>query len=403
MNLDEVIEFSKERGIQRVELFWIDLDQRWNSMALAYNEETLRQVSDAGISWKGSAPDSPILSEQSWKWWPDLSRVWSCPFSALPTLSILGFLRGAQDDQECAEDSRGYAARAQKRMESLHDEGQTGLFHWRGWFTLLRDTGAFSSPSVSSRQVVSQSVSWELASDSFVRDFASEWSLILERTQNPLAFWFPEGGSGQIGFETHPLKSLAAADQWAVLKRFARLNAEQHLWTASFLGLVRPGCMGSSVEVNVTSKQSFDSIQQSWESRYSQISLFATPSINSFRRARYLMSNKGENRGAATQSKRTDQAVRQTDGQMNPYLLLASLSQAIIAGPAQLDANQMKIESEPLSVLESWRSASRELDFLNEGQVFGWDGLNEYKRRRIQEEDLILQIPGPGDWELDRG
>lgn len=399
MTLEEVFEFSKERGIQRIELLWIDLDQRWQSMTVVFDEGTLRRADESGIHWRGSFPDSPLLREQKRKWWPDFSRVWSCPFSVLPTLCILGFLRGADDGQGCAEDSRGYALRAQTRMESLNGESQDGLFSWRGWFSLIRDSVPFNSPSAR-REAGSQISSFEVATDSFVRDFAAEWSLILERTQNPLACWFPEKGRGRVGFETPLLQLLEAADHWAILRRFARLNAEQHLWVASFLGLTRPGMIGSSVEVHLRSKQRSASTKESWESRASQLSVFAIPSINSFRRMRYLSAKKAEDFGGSDLLGRDDRTAWPTDGQMNPYLLLASLAQAWIAGPAQFDDTQRDLDLEAFSVRESWLRAGN-LDFLIEGQVFSWEGINEYKRRRVHEEDQILQIPGCGDWELE--
>lgn len=399
MTLDEVFEFSKERGIQRIELFWIDLDQRWHSMGMAFHEGTLRKSAESGIHWRGSIPESPLLSEQNWKWWPDWSRVWSCPFSALPTLCILGFLRGDKDGQDSAEDARGYAARAQKQMESFLHEGQAGLYHWRGWFSLLRDSDTLPSSS-RSRVADSPLSNWELAPDSFVRDFASEWSLILERTQHPLALWFTEKGGGRIGFETPSQTLLAAADQWSVLKRFARLNAEQHLWTASFLGLIHSGQIGSSVEVNLTSSHEPTAVQKAWDSRSGELSLFSIPSINSFRRVRYLLANHGENPHSNDKSLPEDQAVWQADGQMNPYLLLASLSQAYMAGTENSGETAGTDGAAALSVREAWLRAG-ELDFLNKGRVFNWEGINEYRRRRTSDEDMVLQIPGSGDWQLE--
>ncbi len=405
MNKTDVIQFAKDRGIQRVELFWIDLDQRWRSMTIPFSEGLVEELASKGANWKGDVPDSPLMDGKNWRWTAENSLFWSCPFSAIPTLSWLGHLRDVSGITDCAEDVRGYARRAESRWVAEGNESKEDL-GWRASFSLLR----FSDPTLSHSTKVGTGASVTYAPESFVRDFASEWSLMLERTGHGLACWFSDSGPGKVGFETQLKTVCEAADHWAILKRFAKLSADQHMWNASFLAMTGPDCPGSEVVFLTNIQACLDSSRDPARD-CSLLAVFANPTVNSFRRIRW---KSGQNDvhdlssdGDMVQWKSDDQILNSQsvlplsiDGTFNPHLLVAGWVQKELHLDAK-SASVFPLERYPLSVSECW-SLLKNVDFLLENDVFSVAGLREYRRRRLIEENNIYLNPGPADWELNQ-
>jgi hypothetical protein len=406
MTHEDVHSFAQERGILRVELCWIDLDQRWHTMTLPYKHDLMKQLDSSGAVW----PAWDLLNEEQCVWSPDWSCSWSCPFSAIPTLSVLGFLNRTTTSgpQTHFEDARACAKRAEQRL--LNSSAfQQAEFNFSGsFFVLQKDVDSSGSSSFSSNF---DPRDWRPVSESYLKDFESEWGLLLERCGMGLKSWYPMKETGRVGFETGFRSLLQAADHWSILRRFAKNTAEQHGRRACFLPMPWKGQPGSEVTVSLKAKVAED-VRSAWISHIGSIAPFATPTSNSFRRLLWRMDHGWDSRGVSfawsgfsetdsttdlTESRAvlTETYFGLADGSMSAHLLLSALSQSALAGAGTYDSSTDVVL--PTSVESAWEN-SEALNILIEEGVFLQGSLSLYKEKRLSESRKIRLSPHPDEW-----
>jgi glutamine synthetase len=453
---DQAKAYLQQHAFQMIDLKYSDLWGRWHHVSVPAREFSENWMRD-GVGFDGSSVGLKSVKAGDMVLLPDLSTALQDPFWDVPTLSFICSAYEADTKKPFPGDPRNIAIRAEEYMK------ETGVADESRWgpeyeFYVFDDVAFENEVNRASYRVDSAEADWRSADGGHGHpiprhggyhaippkdqhyNLRSEIVVQLESMGVEVKYHHHEvGGPGQCEIETPMMGLLRAGDVTQILKYVAKMTAQRHGQTVTFMPKPLYGEAGSGMHFH---QQLFKQRRNIFYDpdgygKLSQTALcyiggmlkhgaallaLTNPSTNSYRRlvpgfeapvnAFFSLGNRS---AAIRVPKYADQPetarleFRPPDATCNVYLALAGQLLAGLDGihnridPKEngfgpIDANvfawtdeqRRQIQALPLSLYEACKALEQDHGFLLSGGVFDERQLADWISHKINEEHYAV-------------
>jgi glutamine synthetase len=259
---DDVRRFIADGDIEMIDLKYTDLWGRWRHVTFPSARFTPELLED-GVGFDGSAVGLRGIESGDMVLIPDLASGARDPFAEVGTLSFLCTTLESEQRQPFSDDPRNVARRAEAY---LRESGIATESHWGPEFEffVFDDVRFENGVNRSSYRIESREGGWgqtghgrpvdlaggyhAIAPKDQLHDLRTEISLLLEGMGVPIKYHHHEvGGPGQVEIETQLVGLTEAADMAMLVKYVAKMVAQRHGQTATFMPKPLFGVAGSGM------------------------------------------------------------------------------------------------------------------------------------------------------------
>ncbi|MEJ2216699.1 MAG: type I glutamate--ammonia ligase [Gemmatimonadota bacterium] len=259
---DDVRRFIADADIEMIDLRYTDPWGRWHNVTFPAARFTPALLED-GVGFDGSAVGLRGIESGDMVLVPDLTTGSRDPFAEVATLGFLCTTLESEQRQPFSDDPRNVARRAE---EYLRESGIATESRWGPEFEFFVFDAAYFENEVnrSSFRIESREGGWDesghgrpvdlaggyhaIAPKDQLHDLRTEISMLLEGMGVPIKYHHHEvGGPGQVEIETQLLGLTEAADKAMLVKYVAKMVAQRHGQTATFMPKPLFGVAGSGM------------------------------------------------------------------------------------------------------------------------------------------------------------
>jgi glutamine synthetase len=458
--------YVADRAIKMIDLKFCDLWGRWHHLTLPAAQFTPALLEE-GVGFDGSAVGLKSVKAGDMVLVPDLSTGAPDPFWELPTLSFICTTLEADTHEVFTNDPRNIAIRAEAYLR------ETGIADESRWgpefeFYVFNSVSFENTVNAAGYRLESREADWNSAAGGHghyiplhggyhaippkdqLYNLRSEMATVLEELGVEVKYHHHEvGGPGQCEIETPMMGLLRSGDVTQIIKYVARMVAQRHGQTVTFMPKPLYGEAGSGMHFHQHLFKNGQNVFYDAQGygKLSQTALhyiggllqhggavlaFTNPSTNSYRRlvpgfeapvnAFFSIGNRS---AAIRIPKYADQPetarfeFRPPDATGNIYLSLAAQLLAGLDGIQQrldpsalgfgpIDQNiftwteeqRQTIKPLPSSLREAMEALERDHDFLLQGGVFDAGQIAEWVRVKKEEYYNVRNRPHPYEVEL---
>jgi len=263
-NFDQARRYADEHGISMVDLKFCDLWGRWRHLSLPGSQFT-PELMEQGIGFDGSSVGLKSVKSGDMVLVPDLSTGMVDPFWDTPTLSFICTTFEADTHAVFTNDPRNIALRAEAHLR------ETSIADCSLWgpefeFYIFDDVAFESAINRASYRLDSNEADWNSATGGHghyiplhggyhaippkdqLFKIRTEMTLHLEAMGMPVKYHHHEvGGPGQCEIETPMMELVRAGDAALLVKYVAKMVANRHGKTATFMPKPLYGEAGSGM------------------------------------------------------------------------------------------------------------------------------------------------------------
>jgi glutamine synthetase len=458
-DLDEMLGFIRDEGIESIDMRLTDLNGRWRHITVPAPSFT-RDMAEVGIGFDGSSVGFTTLESGDVVMLPDPTSAFRDPFHYVPTLGVICDVVEADSGDGFSRDPRGIARRAEAFLGSggVADESRWGPemeFYVFERVTVRNDTCTYKAElePLGSDQVPPGRNQGYHATPPCDRVHLLRERICAELIEAGVSVKYHHhevGSLGQVEIELHLDGLLRQADCVQIIKYFAKMCALDEGLTLTFMPkplygeagsgmhfhqhLFRQGeplffAEGGYADLSETALQYCTGILSHGQA----LAALTNPSSNSYKRlvpgyeAPVNLFFSLGNRSAAIRvpkyattpmHKRIE--YRPPDGTCNPYLAMAGMLMAGIDGMTRsLDPGPLgfgpydedifkwpgdrraKIKPLPRTLDEALDALGKDRAFLEKGGVFTPDFLDTFLTIKWENECTeIMRRPHPFEFEL---
>lgn len=450
MEIGQLKELIKQKGIKFIDLKTIDLVGRLHHITLPYEEGLLEYIKEEGVGFDGSSYGFSKVEQSDMILMPDFSTAILDPFRTIPTLSIFteihltdpGKTRFNQDGRFVAKKAESYLHKTGIADESLWGpELEFYIFSKVEFDTRT----AYSFYKVEHEEEFFQNAYHAANPFDIYDDFRDEATILFQQMGIDVKYHHHEVGErGQQEIEIQFDNLLAISDK-IVLAKYLLFNlARKHNIFITFMPKPMFQQAGNGLHVHQYLKKNKQNIFCE-NNRYGNLNetalsfiggllmhapalcAFTNPSTNSYKRlvpgfeAPVAITFGKANRSAAIRIPsyvhNMDEArfeYRPPDATANPYLLMSAMLMAgidgimkkidpIKEGLGPIDTNvytNQKIKFLPKNLEESLDALCQDQEFLKQGNVFTEDLINQWITIKQHDIKSIATMPHPYEYKL---
>ncbi|HSB44300.1 MAG TPA: type I glutamate--ammonia ligase [Nitrospira sp.] len=437
MNAREVLEFAKKNKVQVVDLKFVDLIGTWQHFTIPTNELTEDLFKDGSGMDGSSIRGWKAINNSDMLVVPDPSTACLDPFTAVPTLSLIGNVVDPISRETYDRDPRYIAQKAEKHLQStkigdisywgpeaeffIFDHARYDQTSHSGFYYIDSDEGTWNMGQEGVNlggKIRHKEGYFPVPPTDTQQDIRTEMILEMEKVGIPIEKHHHEvATAGQAEIDIRFDSLVRTADKMLMYKYIVKNVARRHGKTVTFMPKPIFGDNGSGMHTHQSiwkdGKPLFAGKEYAGVSQMClhyiggilkhapALAAFTNPTTNSYKRltpgfeAPVLLAYSSRNRSAgiripmyspSPKAKRIE--VRFPDPGANPYLAFSAMLMAGLDGienkinpgePAEKDLYDLeakeaaKIRTMPGSLDESLRNLEKDYQFLLKGGVFSED------------------------------
>ncbi|MGK7311780.1 MAG: type I glutamate--ammonia ligase [Candidatus Longimicrobiales bacterium M2_2A_002] len=263
-DFDDVRRHITDGGVRMVDLKFIDLWGRWHHVTLPAEQFT-EDVLDQGVGFDGSSVGFRDVASGDMVLVPDLATGAPDPFWEVPTLGFICFAMEADSRTPYPHDPRNTAARADAYLAGTV-EGAVSRWGPEFEFYVFDEVHIDNGPNRAEYRVDSSEAEWSVSNGGRghvipmgggyhaippkdrLYNLRAEMSERLHTMGVPVKYHHHEvGGPGQVELEIPLAGIVEAGDMGMLVKYVAKMTADRHGQTATFMPKPMYGEAGSGM------------------------------------------------------------------------------------------------------------------------------------------------------------